>query len=71
MRRLFLIGALCLAGCHNLVGPFQHRQPERVDDPNLPISEQERRARDRLALPDESVSVGPHSGVALPGPTDP
>ena len=32
MHRYFLVGALLVAGCQNIVGPFQHRQPERVDD---------------------------------------
>jgi hypothetical protein len=68
MRRLYLIGVLFLAGCHNVVGPLQQRDPTRVDDPLLSISEQQRRGRDRLALPDESPSVAPRSGVELPGP---
>jgi hypothetical protein len=68
MYRLLLAGALLLTGCQNIMGPFQPRQPERVDDPRLPISEQMRRGRDRLALPEESTTVAPHSGVELPGP---
>jgi hypothetical protein len=69
MRRLLLLGILLLAGCHNVIGPFQPRKPERVDDPLLTINEQQRRGRDRLALPVESPAVAPNSGVApLPGP---
>jgi hypothetical protein len=67
MRRLLLLGVLLLAGCQNVAGPFARREPVRVDDPRLPISEQQRLARDRLPLPDESNKVGPHSGAALPG----
>ena len=67
MRRLLILGILVLSGCQGIRGPFQPRPVERVDDPLLPISEQERRGRDRLALPDESRSVGPFSGNARPG----
>lgn len=67
MYRLYLIGVLFLAGCQNVVGPFEHRKPERVDDPLLSISEQQRRGRDRLALPDESV-LAPKTGVASADP---
>jgi hypothetical protein len=70
MRRFFLLGVLLAIGCHNnIVGPFGHRKPERVDDPLLSTREQQQRGRDRLALPVESPAVGPQSGVeGLPGP---
>jgi hypothetical protein len=68
MRRLLLLVALCAASCHNVTGPFGHRQPERVDDPHLSIGEQEREGRARLPLPTESRAVGPNSGVEIPGP---
>ena len=67
MRKLYLVGFLFLAGCQNVVGPFEHRKPERVDDPLLSISEQQRRGRDQLALPEASVLV-PRTGVDAPGP---
>ncbi|MBV9124614.1 MAG: hypothetical protein JO112_14755 [Planctomycetes bacterium] len=67
MYRMLIVGALLLAGCQGTVGPFQHRQPQRVDDPNIPISEQQRRGRDRLALLVESAGVAPPSGLELPG----
>ena len=63
MHRFFLLGVLLLAGCRNVVGPFEHRAPERVDDPLLTISEQQRRGRDRLALPDESRAIAPPTGI--------
>lgn len=66
MRRLLLFGVLMLAGCQNTLGPFTGREPQRVDDPLLTIPEQQRRGRDRLALPDES-RILPHSGVEIPG----
>lgn len=68
MRRLCLWCLLCLAGCSNVSGPFAHRKPERVDDPLLTIGEQQRRGRDRLALPEDNVNVAPPTGVQLPGP---
>jgi len=68
MRRLFPALALLTAGCHNVIGPFGHRSPERVDDPMLSIGEQEREGRARLPLPVESRAVGPDSGVEFSGP---
>ncbi|HEX5272948.1 MAG TPA: hypothetical protein VFW33_20770 [Gemmataceae bacterium] len=68
MRRTVLPLALLLAGCQNVIGPFEHRKPERVDDPCFSIREQQREARARLALPEESRQVGPNSGVEIPGP---
>jgi hypothetical protein len=68
MRRLFLLLALLAASCNNVNGPFEHRKPERVDDPRLSIGEQEREGRARLPLPVESPAVGPNSGIEIPGP---
>jgi hypothetical protein len=68
MRRFVVLVALLAAGCHNVLGPFEHRRPERVDDPHLSIGEQEREGRARLALPEESRAIGPNSGVEIPGP---
>jgi hypothetical protein len=72
MRRTLLVVLLLLGGCRSVVGPFEHRSPQRVDDPLLTIPEQERRARDRLALPDQSPaaaipldSQGPRSSPPL------
>lgn len=62
MRQLILIGALVLTGC-NLNGPFAPRTPQRVDDPHLPIYEQERRGRDRLSLPENAPNLTPRTGI--------
>jgi hypothetical protein len=67
MRRVTFLVALLAAGCHNVIGPFEHRPVQRVDDPRLSIAEQEREARDRLPLPVESPRVLPTSGVEGPG----
>jgi len=69
MRRVFFLSALLLMGCRSVVGPFEHRKPERVDEPTLPVSEQERRGRDRLPLPQWSPKVAPTDLGLLPGPT--
>lgn len=63
MRRLTLAGLLLVAGCQNVIGPFQQREPRRVDDPCLSIAEQKRLGRDRLALPESSPSAGPPTDV--------
>ncbi len=67
MRQLFLLGILLCAGCQGVLGPFAPRKPERVDDPLLTIGEQQRRGRDRLALPEESRTVAPRTGTERPG----
>jgi hypothetical protein len=66
MHRLLVLGVLFLAGCRNVNGPFEPRKPERVDDPLLSISEQQRRGRDRLALPEESARVAPSAETQPP-----
>jgi hypothetical protein len=69
MRPVYLLGALLLlVGCQSVVGPFEHRKPERVDDPLLSIPEQERRGRDRLALPEQSKNVLPRTYSDFLGP---
>jgi hypothetical protein len=65
MRRILILGLLCLAGCQNTSGPFSPRSPLRVDDPRFSISEQESRSRDRYALPEESPRVAPPSGAVF------
>jgi hypothetical protein len=68
MHRIILIGILLIAGCQNVTGPFQHREPQRVDDPLLSIGEQKRLGRDRLAIPEDSAGVTPPAYVDRPGP---
>ncbi len=64
MRRLFILGLLLLTGCESIRGPLAPRAPQRVDDPRYSIPEQERRGRDRLAVPDESKGIGPQVPAA-------
>lgn len=67
MRRLLMLGCLLLAGCSSVRGPFEPRPPVRVDDPGVPIGEQQRRGREHLSLPEESRHIAPPSGAARPG----
>jgi hypothetical protein len=67
MHRICLVGVLLLAGCQGIVGPRQRAElPQRVDVPCLPMDEQKRRAREMLALPDNSPSVGPQTWMEPP-----
>lgn len=67
MRRFMLVGVLLAAGCQGLVGPRQRRDmPERPDNPNLTIAEQEQRGRELLAFPDPSPAVGPRTWTSPP-----
>ena len=68
MRKLVVLGVLLLAGCQSTVGPFGYRPPERADDPALPVAEQQRRVRDRYAIPDETRNqLLPSTRSAPPG----
>ncbi len=56
MRRILLVGVLCLAGCQSVVGPFETRR-ERADDPLLTSAEQQRKARYLHAYADEDLAA--------------
>jgi hypothetical protein len=68
MYRILLLSLLALAGCQNVVGPFQRQDTGRVDDPILSIREQQQRGRDRYALPEDSSHVAPPILTNEPGP---
>ncbi|GIW80884.1 MAG: hypothetical protein KatS3mg105_2691 [Gemmatales bacterium] len=68
MKRMLLLGVLLLAGCQNVVGPFQRREPKRIDDPLLTIEEQRVRGRDRLALPEDRTGLAPNTYMDRPDP---
>jgi hypothetical protein len=64
MSRLCLLSILLLAGCQSIIGPRERRDnPQQVDDPRLSIQEQERRGRDRLALPESSGDLVPRTNT--------
>ncbi len=67
MRQLFVLGILCLAGCQNIVGPFQHRTPVRIDDPSLSINEQKRQSRAYLPQPFDKDTQAPYTYSDRPG----
>ena len=66
MRYILVVGIVLAAGCQSINGPFEARDPVRVDDPRLSIEEQERLTRDRYALPDESYTAGPRDIIYTP-----
>ena len=67
MRKLVLLGMLLvLTGCQNTVGPLAPRSDQRVDDPGLPIFEQQRRGRERYAFPDQTRTLLPGTSTAPP-----
>jgi hypothetical protein len=60
MRWILLSGVLLSAGCMNTVGPRERSTiPGRIDDPRLTIEEQQRKGRDRIALPDPAPIAPP------------
>jgi len=70
MRRLLRVGILLLAGCQSVVGPAKRGfSTDSVDQPRYNTGEQMRRARDQLAFPDVSNSVGPRTGAEIPNAT--
>ncbi len=70
MRRFVVLCVVFLAGCQNLVGPFQAKTPQRVDDPLLSIGEQQRRGRENLAIPEDRGALAPKAYIDRPGTTD-
>jgi hypothetical protein len=68
MRRTILTGILLLAGCQSVNGPRDRRcSPPPVDPPCLTPGEQDRRVRDRFALPDPSPQLAPPIATEPPG----
>ena len=69
MCRLLLVGLLLVTGCQNTIGPLVNQRRPLPDDPYYGTSEQMRYGRDRLSRPDDSVAVGPKTGIETYGPT--
>lgn len=69
MRRWLILVVLTASGCCGVVGPLEPRLTTRVDDPCVTIGEQERRSRDRLALPEWNPAIVPGGISVLPGPS--
>ena len=69
MHRTLYLVVLFLVGCQGVVGPREHREhPTQVDVPCLPIEEQKRIGRDRLALPEQSTTIAPRTYADFLGP---
>lgn len=70
MRRtlLILLAAAAGAGCRNIAGPLEARNKPRADAPGYTIEEQERRARDKYAIPEDDRRVAPPGFVDRPSP---
>lgn len=66
--RLGLLVLLCAAGCQSVIGPFQRRPAERVDDPALTIPQQEVRGRSRLPLWNDRSDLAPKTYSDRPDP---
>ena len=67
MRRLFLCGLLVMTGCQGVVGPRQRPcLSGAIDDPWLSPDEQKARLRDRLAVPQNSPTIGPRTYAEEP-----
>ena len=66
--RLAFFALLCVAGCQSIIGPFQRRTPERVDDPSLTIPQQEVRGRSRLPLWNDRTDLAPKTYADRPDP---
>jgi len=69
MRRMLVVGLLLLAGCQNTTGPIANHWRPRPDNPEYSIPKQESLGRDRYALPEDSYSTGPKTGISAYGPT--
>jgi hypothetical protein len=71
MRRLVLPALLFAAavGCTRYAGPLAVRQMGRADAPGYTIPEQERRGRERLAITEDDIRIGPKAYADRPSPT--
>lgn len=66
-RWIIGLSLMALMGCQNLIGPRERRfDPVKVDPPFLSVEEQERLARDQLAVPEQSPEIGPRTDAGLP-----
>ena len=71
MRRLLLfVGTLLVAaGCSRFAGPLAVRQMGRADAPGYTIAEQQQRGRERLAIAEDDIRIGPKMYADRPSPT--
>jgi hypothetical protein len=72
-ERILKIVTLCLIvtqiGCSSFSGPRQNRNKPRPDLPEYSIEEQQRRGRDKYAIPEDDFRVSPPTFIGRPSPT--
>jgi hypothetical protein len=66
---LLYIVLLCASGCQHIAGPREARLKPKPDLPWYTIEEQERRARDKHAIPEDDWRIGPATFIDRPSPT--
>lgn len=66
---LLVLVAVGGTGCRNIAGPFEARGKPKPDLPEYSIEEQQRRARDKFAVPEDDRRVAPLGFADRPSPT--
>lgn len=65
---LILLAAAVGGGCKHIAGPFEARKKPKPDAPGYTIEEQQARARDKYAIPEDDFRTGPALDIGRPGP---
>ena len=70
MRRLLILALAVAAGagCRNIAGPREARGKPSPAEPGIPIEEQQRRARDKYALPSDEPLLDAPGYIGRGGP---
>jgi hypothetical protein len=66
---LFALLTAALPACARYSGPLETRRMGRADAPGYTIDEQKARGRERLAIPEDDITVGPKMYIDRPSPT--
>lgn len=69
-RALMILGLILVAapGCQFISGPREARMKPRPDLPEYSIEEQQRRARDKFAIPEDDLRTVPPGFIDRPSP---
>lgn len=59
---------LCV-GCGGIDGPRSAKNKPKPDLPEYTVEEQQRRARDKYAIPEDDFRIGPSLNIDRPSPT--
>ena len=69
-RKLVLISLFLLSvGCTRFAGPIAVRHSGRADAPGYSLEQQEQRGRERYAISEDDIRIGPKAYVDRPSPT--